>query len=241
MQSKQSPQSSALIDMQPLYLRTMKSTLVKAAERHSVTRRGHLKSWNQHQWAQSNPTPTSFLLLYNWFILDATVIRSNPQQTAPFSSHCPHLNWDTSNLTGADHSLFLYNFLTWCEVFFLSCLSSLLPLHLHSTIGDSGVRVWAILRPPKRILVRTQAWVRPSKDSVRWQSVICVIQLVLCGNVGNYRQRLMLTIWSHSPLRQVCGGCAQSGSGCGVKCVCFPCRQASWVLVQLSGQNAECA
>lgn len=42
--SKLSSHSSALIDMQTLLLRNKKSTLVRAAESHSVTRRGHLRS-----------------------------------------------------------------------------------------------------------------------------------------------------------------------------------------------------
>lgn len=168
-------------------MRTMKSTLVEAAESHSVTRRGHLKSWNQHQWAQSNPTPTSFLLLYNWFILDATVIGSNSQQAAPFSSHCPHLNWEPSNLSGADHSLLLLNFFT-CRVF-----PPASPLLCHFTytqqLATRVLQCGVFLHPPPKRVQQCRSREDTSLSaSIQGLCKVAVsnlrLQLVLCGNVG---------------------------------------------------------
>lgn len=86
LQNKQTPQSSAVTDRQPLFVGTMKP-LSWAAESHSVTRRGHLESWNaQQQRAGNNPPAASFLLLHNSFLLGVSVSGSDPQRTAPLPS-----------------------------------------------------------------------------------------------------------------------------------------------------------
>lgn len=80
----------SIIDMQAAFVITMKSTLgfsgcgvplcdQKRASQVLKPSTGELRN---------NLTPTSFLLLYNWFIFNATVNGSNPQQ--PASSPPPH-------------------------------------------------------------------------------------------------------------------------------------------------------
>lgn len=76
----------SIIDMQAAFVITMKSTLgfsgcgvplcdQKRASQVLKPSTGELRN---------NLTPTSFLLLYNWFIFNATVNGSNPQQPASF-------------------------------------------------------------------------------------------------------------------------------------------------------------
>lgn len=91
-----------------------------------VTRRGHLKTWNQHRWARCSSTPTSPLLLYNPFIPDSTVNGSDPQRAAP-PPRAAHLY--TSNLSGLDLSFLPSNVFTcsasaFFRSFFLFCHST---------------------------------------------------------------------------------------------------------------------
>lgn len=79
----------SIIDMQAAFVITMKSTLgfsgcgvplcdQKRASQVLKPSTGELRN---------NLTPTSFLLLYNWFIFNATVNGSNPQQPASPPPH----------------------------------------------------------------------------------------------------------------------------------------------------------
>lgn len=124
------PIPSPIIDMQAAFVITMKSTLgfsgcgvplcdQKRASQVLKPSTGELRN---------NLTPTSFLLLYNWFIFNATVNGSNPQQPAsfppPLSLHCPRLKRDITNLSALDHSLSLSDFFTWSfSSVFSPCLS----------------------------------------------------------------------------------------------------------------------